>query len=185
MFAKKALVLMVLPALAACTGNLLMGYEQPKSAPPPITEVLVEKPFGQAWEDLASIVSATDFLHVRGSDRDTGLFTVAFGWGDTSGRFVDCGTMKEGDERKPPYFFGTYTAVMKVNVVAQGSSHTRIKVRATYESKDWKFSTGESGAYFDFEFIAAPWLIVGSCRPTHLAERTVIDGIRGAAASQD
>ena len=183
MFAKKALVLMILPALAACTGNLIIGYEPPKAAAPPTTNVLVDKSFDQTWEDLAVLVSDTDFLHVRVSDRDAGLVTVAFGWGDTTGRFVDCGTEKGSNagERKPPFFFGTYTGVMKVNVIEEGSSRTRIKVRAKYESKDWKFSTGGSAAYTDFAFFIIPAFFVGSCHPTHLAERTIIDGMTGTS----
>ena len=62
MFVSKALVAMILPALAACTRNLLIGYEQPKPITPPNTNVLIEKPLDEAWEDLTSLVSATDFL---------------------------------------------------------------------------------------------------------------------------
>ena len=186
-------------ALAACDPAFpsLAGGDELRKA-----EVTVDRPFEQVFDELA-IVAVSNSYSIFEFDEENGLIELGFGierdeenrliplgFGVPKSSFIQC----QGPDW-PPYWAewgrgASLAGRMIIQVKAKSDVRTQVKLRAHYSYTSTllalKFRTGEGGSMNRTD--GAINLLGGapsrgrsytySCRPTHLAERTILNGIQ-------
>lgn len=182
--------LAIIVACASCA-----HYVPPKEPPGLRTEVVVDRPFDNTWQQMIAFAGANLF-GIETYEKESGLMTLSL----NSSRletYVNCGVISRGAReeqltkllRQP----GIQTDFdVKINLVIQpkDSSQTSIKVNALYEVNSkinnwlikmvmmWRFGSNESsdGTMTPFEDGKNV-----QCRSTGKIESTLLDGISGSS----
>jgi hypothetical protein len=171
-------------ALSACTVDVTPPVAQGNSAD---WQAHLDHPFEKVW--AATIDHATQtFFVIDNIEKDSGIITLSFGSADEA-QFIDCGSVKSNKPNIPngpvtdAFKVGASTSLegkMNVRVKPEENGGTAVTVRARYiyqvvgpgYSQTWGFDTNGSAVR-----PAATGDAI-TCRPTHYAERTVIEGIK-------
>ena len=143
--------------------------------------VTISRPFSEVWANLIDHISRSSFA-LKQVERASGLVTLDFGANAEVDKYVDCGRAvwrRSGREESMMSFYRgkgypiELTGWMNVFVRASNAQQTFIRVTARYVLRvgnlGWTFDTGQSATDGD-----------RACRPSYLAERTMIEGAAGS-----
>ena len=146
--------------------------------------VTIDRPFSEVWANLIDHVSRSSFA-LKQVERASGLVTLDFGANAEVDKLVDCGRAiwrRSGrDESMMTFYRGKgypieLTGWMNVFLRASGANQTFVRVTARYTLRvgnlGWTFDTGQSATDGD-----------RACRPSYLAERTILEGAAGSVVS--
>lgn len=172
--------------LLACGGT---HYVPPEKAEMSSTafEVVVPYSFDATWQKVLNHVLRERYF-IETYDRASETITVSFGRSDP-GRFADCGLFYASPLLAYPAWQRELNALMQIRLNRVSPNETEVTTKATYtldgyvfnvldgkalmkKRAKWSFETGSfDERLFDDEFGEV------ACKPTHAAERAVIEAV--------
>jgi hypothetical protein len=199
-FTRYLSVLLASSFVFAC-GASKSNYTAPPRNPPDQTNVSLEEKYSVVWKELIQLSSESSFS-IDNYDKKSGLITL--GLSVEPDRFVDCGTIKTSGALVARPFDGSLIGYMergreakmtldgqvRITVGKTERDQTTVSVNTNYEVAaetvsgtevvTWKFSTGGADTV-TLRGSGRP--VERTCRPTHVAEQIVIEGIQRAVSS--
>ncbi len=183
----------IAPVLACATAQ----YQPPAaSGSAEDSQREIDLSYDEVWERLVQFTAGT-YFGIDNFEKESGLMTLSFGAEDP-GRFVDGGRWKstapafEGNyvDYLARYQNGQLTGRMNIVVTELASNRTRVRVNARYVfssvvvdpytsqriTNSWSFNTGtaDTASVANAAMGTPP---TRTLRPTHAAEREILDAI--------